>query len=61
MERLMTSKQLAEVLGLNPQTLRVWRLNGEGPPYVKFGDAKRARVRYDQHKVEQWLAEQENP
>ena len=57
MDRLLTTRELAEVLGLNPQTLRLWRLNGDGPPYVKFGDAKRGRVRYDAVKVEVWLAE----
>ena len=57
MNRLLSSKELAEALGLNPQTLRMWRLTGDGPPYVKFGDSKRARVRYDVERVQEWLAE----
>ena len=57
MDRLLTTKELAELFGLNPQTLRVWRANGDGPPYVKFGDDQRGRCRYDAAKVEAWLAE----
>lgn len=56
MRRLLRSKELAEVFGLTDNTLRIWRLQGEGPPYFKVG-AK--AVRYDQDKVREWLEERE--
>jgi len=59
MSRLLTTVQLAEQFGLTTNTLRVWRLNGEGPPFYKLGDAKRSPVRYDADKVAEWLTTHE--
>jgi predicted DNA-binding transcriptional regulator AlpA len=52
MKRLLKSKELAEVFGLTDNTLRIWRLQGEGPPYFKIGGTA---VRYDEQKVREWL------
>lgn len=59
MKRLLSTKEVAEVVGLTDQTLRQWRMRGEGPPYYRVGDGRRYRVRYDIEKVEAWLAERE--
>jgi predicted DNA-binding transcriptional regulator AlpA len=50
-KRLLKSKELAEVFGLEDNTLRIWRARAEGPPYYKVGSS----VRYDQEKVREWL------
>jgi len=55
-EWYLTGKQLAEVLGIKPQTLRVWRWRGDGPPYIRFGGLH-GRVIYRATDVDKWLAE----
>ena len=47
--------EVAELLGLSPRTLQNWRLNGEGPPFGKFGRS----VRYSVATVEAWAAGRE--
>jgi excisionase family DNA binding protein len=54
-ERLLSTEEVAEVLGRPPRTLRQWRYLGEGPKYLKVG----ATVRYRAHDVEAWLKAQE--
>lgn len=52
MEKLMTRKELAEMLGLSPATLARWKWAGEdGPPCIKIGRT----VRYRHDDVMQWL------
>lgn len=53
MERLLTTQQAAELLGLSEQTLRNWRTTGGGPPAVKVG----RNVRYRGRDLERWLDE----
>lgn len=48
---MMTEKQLSKVLGISRQTLRVWRSNGDGPVYFKFGRA----IRYHVDEVQRYL------
>jgi predicted DNA-binding transcriptional regulator AlpA len=55
MRRLLKSTELAEVFGLEDNTLRIWRMNGTGPPYYKIGKA----VRYDEERVREFLADRE--
>ena len=56
---MLTTKELAEALGLQPNTLRIWRAAGDGPPFIKFGDGRGGRVRYDQEKCQEWLRDRE--
>jgi predicted DNA-binding transcriptional regulator AlpA len=49
--RLLKSKELADVFGLTDNTLRIWRMTGDGPPHYKIGKS----VRYDEQKVREWL------
>jgi hypothetical protein len=44
MSKLLTERQVADRLGLCVQTLRNWRFQGRGIPYIKLGSA----VRYDE-------------
>lgn len=46
---------IGTMLNVSPQTLRIWRMKGQGPPWYKFGKA----VRYDQAEVEAWAKKQQ--
>ena len=56
MKALLTSPQTAEALGVKIQTLRVWRMRGCGPRYIRFG-GPRGRVVYDADDLTIWLEE----
>ena len=51
---LINTVETAELLGLRPTTLELWRVAGRGPSYRKVGRA----VRYVEAEVLQWLASQ---
>ena len=51
---LLDEKKTAQMLGLSPRTLQMWRLKGEGPPFVRLG----AAIRYDLEEVNRWLDDQ---
>jgi predicted DNA-binding transcriptional regulator AlpA len=51
---LIPTAEAAEMLGLQPQTLRKWRVKGVGPPYVRFGGPS-GRVAYRRSEIEAWL------
>ena len=55
LERLLSTEEVAEVLGRPPRTLRQWRYLGVGPKYLKVG----AAVRYRPGDVEEWHRAQE--
>ncbi len=40
----LTTRQAAELLGLKPNTLEIWRLRGTGPKFCKFSRAVRYRL-----------------
>lgn len=50
-ERLMSTQQLAELLGVPPTTLRQWRHKNTGPRGIRVGK----HVRYRPSDVEEWL------
>jgi DNA-binding transcriptional MerR regulator len=52
MQTLVTTRQLAETLGITPQTLRKWRWSGFGPSFIRLG----GRVVYDPADVDAWLS-----
>lgn len=45
-DRLVPTAEAATMLGLQPKTLREWRCNRTGPPALKLGTGRRARVVY---------------
>ena len=52
MERLITPKELSNILGVSESTLAVWRAQKTYPlPYVKVG----GRIRYDLKDIDIWL------
>lgn len=52
---LLTTAEAADVLRLSPRTLERFRVEGIGPPYVKLGPGKRARVAYRKTDLEAWV------
>ena len=52
-ETLLTTKQLADVLGFAPKTLSNQRVLGTGIPFIKIGNA----VRYKRSDVETYIEE----
>lgn len=46
-------EELAEVLGIRPQTLAAWVCRGRGPRFIK----RRRRVFYRREDVASWLAD----
>ena len=49
---LMDERQLAEFLGIRPDTIRKWRVFKKGPRAIKIGHL----VRYQMADVEAWIA-----
>lgn len=49
----LTSAQLIEFYNISGPAVR--RCRGNGPPYVKLGDARGSRVLYSRVEVERWL------
>jgi excisionase family DNA binding protein len=52
-EQLLTTEELAKRMRVNPSTVRRWRLDDVGPPYLRVGTV----YRYPVSAVEAWIAE----
>ncbi len=52
MDSLLMEEEVSEKLQVSLACLRRWRLQGEGPQYVKMGPM----VRYRTKDIEDWLA-----
>ena len=52
----LPTKEAAAFLGWRPQTLRVKRMNGDGPAWIKLGDGRSCRCVYRVSDLELWLA-----
>jgi len=55
---LLDSQQCADLLGIKPNTLEIWRSRGKGPSFIKFGTSPQAPVRYLRPAVMAWLEDQ---
>lgn len=55
-ERLLTTKEVAELTGYAEATLRKWRVHGvaDGPPFFKT-KGRSGHVRYRASQIEAWL------
>ena len=53
----LNTQRAAEMLGISPITLRIWRCAGKGPRFTKLGDAKQAPVVYQRADLEAWIAQ----
>lgn len=54
-DQLISTKQLADWLGMSVQWCEAARKRGEGPPFARYG----ARIRYRRDAVRAWLMERE--
>ncbi|MEP0773482.1 MAG: helix-turn-helix domain-containing protein [Acidobacteriota bacterium] len=54
-ESLLSTPEVARRLGVQPQTLRVWRSRAKGPRFVRLGDDTFSRVAYREADVLTWL------
>ena len=52
---LMDEKQVSERFAISLNTLRSWRICGDGPDFYKLGTARRSPVRYDVAVLAEWL------
>jgi predicted DNA-binding transcriptional regulator AlpA len=50
---LLNEKEAAAVLGLEPATLRNWRVKGQGPRYAQLS---RRAIRYSRTDIDEWVA-----
>ena len=57
LNELLSSREAAELLGIKPATLDIWRSQGKGPKYLKFGHA----VRYAIDDVEAYIEAHQSP
>ena len=55
MSRLLTKQDVAEYLGIHPESLMRWVRDGRFPAPIKFHPSIRSHVRFDPAEVEQWL------
>jgi predicted DNA-binding transcriptional regulator AlpA len=53
-DRLLTTPEAAELIGIKPGTLKLWRSQGRGPRYLKKPGGQRTPVRYRAQDVEKW-------
>lgn len=51
---MLSTHDLARRYGVTPYTVRRWRADNEGPPYVKLGDGPRAHVVYRLDDILEW-------
>jgi excisionase family DNA binding protein len=54
---LLSTAELAKVLGVHERTIRQWRADGTGPPVLWAGSV----ARYKWSEVEAWLRRREEP
>ena len=54
MGKMMSTADVAKKVGNSEPTLRAWRYQGIGPPFIKVGKL----VKYDEADVDRWLAQQ---
>ena len=55
MTKLLSGEQVASILGIKPQSLRLRRMRGQGPPFVRLSDSPNARVVYREDDLHAWL------
>lgn len=51
---LLTPRQTTERLGVHVDTLKTWRREHKGPPWIQLDGRQ---IRYDEDELNQWLQE----
>lgn len=57
LDDLLSNKEAARLLCIQPNTLEIWRVQGKGPAFLKLGDQPQATVRYLRSTVIAWAAQ----
>lgn len=52
----MTPREAADLLRVEPSTLKTWRRREQGPPFVRLGNRT---IRYERRAVATWLEQDE--
>jgi hypothetical protein len=55
---LLKSFEVAKRLKIQETTLRVWRTQKKGPPYLKLGEGKSSPIRYAEKDIQMWEKKQ---
>ncbi len=53
--RLLDTVQTAALLGISPNTLKLWRHKGRGPAFIKLGNSPQSGVAYDEADVRAFI------
>lgn len=53
-EKFLTTEELSEILKIPARTLRFWRKENRGPPWLKMGRS----VKYRESEVSEWVNKQ---
>ena len=54
--KLLTPAFVAAALGIKPQSLRLRRMKGQGPPFIRLSDSPTARAYYPEAEFLAWIA-----
>ncbi|OJW21189.1 MAG: hypothetical protein BGO49_24560 [Planctomycetales bacterium 71-10] len=60
MTEILLPKEVAELLKIRPDTLRVWRKNGLGPPWFPLNESRRPKIRYRKEDVLRYIDQMTN-
>ena len=55
--RLLTAKEVAEILGTKISTIKKWVFEKK-IPFVKFGPGQKSLVKFNPKRINQWIEEQ---
>lgn len=54
--KLLNNSETAERIGVQPNTLEIWRSKGKGPRFIKLDPhSLRSPIRYRESDIEAWL------
>lgn len=55
-EKLLSTTEASEYLGLSGRTLESYRKEGVGPQYMSLGSPRKPTIRYRRQAIDDWLA-----
>ncbi|WP_425487051.1 helix-turn-helix transcriptional regulator [Microvirga makkahensis] len=59
LQRLLTTEDVAAILGIAPATAIWWRSQRQGPQWMRLGRGKRAPIRYRPDAINAYIAQME--
>ncbi len=59
-DETLTTEEAAKIIGITPDTLRMWRVQNKGPDFYKLGDTKQSQVRYLRREVQAYIEKNTN-